>query len=398
MQMMDRSGERMQRPDYEGFGIANLMGSFIGALGRAGEQSVLLPCTAVSSVQLAEARHVVLLVIDGLGRAQLKQHAPNGCMAKARVADLTSVFPSTTASAISTYMTGDAPVTHGMTGWHIWYKELGVIGAPLPFRIRGSDVGLERMGLSANALFATRSLADRLSRRSVLVHPEHLCGTTYTNAHSAGAEIRPYDSLPDLVDAICTLAGEDEPSYCYAYWPELDTLSHVFGSHSDKAGAHLLELDAAVAQCAERLRGTGTVLLVCADHGFVDTRHDTRLELADYPELQRTLSLPLCGEPRMAYCYVRAGAQAEFASIAAEQLGHAADILSTEEVLASGWLGPGARHEYVHERLGTHVLAMKEQYCLTDRVAGETRAFRQIGVHGGMSDAELRVPLMCYAD
>lgn len=396
--MTDKSGNPMRAPDYDGFGIANLMGSVIGALGRTGEPSVLAPCPVLPSTQLAEARHVVLLVIDGLGRAQLAQHAPQGCMAKARITDLTSVFPSTTASAVSTYMTGDAPITHGMTGWHIWYKELGVIGAPLPFRIRGSDVGLERMGLSANALFATRSLAARLSRRSVLVHPEHLCGTTYTDAHSAGAQVRPYDSLSGLVDAICTLGEEAEPSYCYAYWPQLDSLSHEFGAHSEKAGAHLLELDAAVAQCAERLSGTGTVLLVCADHGFVDTRQHTRLELADYPELQQTLLLPLCGEPRMAYCYVRAGAQAEFEAIARETLGHAAEVIGSEELLASGWLGPGTRHERVHERLGTHVLAMKEQYCLTDRVAGETRAFRQIGVHGGMSDAELRVPLMCYGD
>ena len=30
-------------------------------------------------------------------------------------------------------------------------------------------------------------------------------------------------------------------------------------------------------------------------------------------------------------------------------------------------------------------------------VAGETQPFRQIGVHGGLSDAELRVPLAILA-
>lgn len=369
------------------------MAAISGALGPMCESAEIVPCPSVSATQLADARHVVLLVIDGLGRAQLAQHAPDGAIARARVTDLSSVFPSTTASAVTTFMTGDAPITHGLTGWHIWFKELGVVGAPLPFRIRGSAVGLQELGTCPEQLFQTRALSTRLSRRSVLIHPQDLCDTPYTRAHRGCAIVRPYGTLTELVDAICALGGEVEKSYCYAYWPQLDSLSHVFGAFSEQAGAHLRELDDAVAQCAERLRGTGTVLLVCADHGFIDTREDTRLDLADFPQLADTLALPLCGEPRMVYCYVRAGAQADFEALVGECLSNAAEVYRSDEVLDRGWLGPGQRHARVHERIGTHVLVMKDRYCLTDRVLGERRAFRQIGVHGGLSDAELRVPL-----
>ena len=391
--MKNISMKPMHQPDYAGYGIANLMASITSALGTVREPTAIAACPAVSGAQLAAARHVVLLVIDGLGRAQLAQHAPDGAIARARVTDLSSVFPSTTASAVTTFMTGDAPITHGLTGWHTWFKELGVIGTPLPFRIRGSAVSLQDLGVGAQQLFQTRALSTRLSRRSVLIHPQDLCATAYTRAHSGDAQVRPYRTLIELVDAICALGTEAEASYCYAYWPQLDSLSHTFGAHSERAGAHLRELDDAVAQCAERLRGSGTVLLVCADHGFIDTREDTRLSLADFADLQRTLALPLCGEPRMVYCYVRAGAQADFEALAGECLGHAADVYRSADVLDRGWLGPGPRHERVHERIGTHVLAMKDRYCLTDQVLGERRPFRQIGVHGGLSDAELRVTL-----
>ncbi len=326
----------MREPDYAGHGIANLMASVTAALGSEDDHSALVQCAALPKALLADARHVILLVIDGLGSAQLAQHAADGAIARALVTELSSVFPSTTASAVSTFMTGDAPITHGLTGWHVWFRELGVIGAPLPFRIRGSDVGLQQLGLSAEQLFQTRALPRRLARRSVLVHPEQLCDSFYTRAHQGGAQVRPFSTLAELVDAICTLGEETEPSYCYAYWPQLDALSHVFGAHSDKAGAHLRELDEAVAQCAARLRGTGTVLLVCADHGFIDTREDTRLKLADFPDLMQTLSMPLCGEPRMVYCYVRGGAQADFEALARECLGHAADVLSLEQLLRRG--------------------------------------------------------------
>ena len=386
----------MTRPDYAGGGIANLMASVLAGIGRDGGSTVLPPCRLLAPERLAAARHVVLLVIDGLGRAQLDAHAAGGTLAGACVGDLSSVFPSTTASAVSTFMTGDVPLAHGLTGWHMWFRELGVVGAPLPFRVRGSEVGLERLGASTEALFGTRPLAARLARRAVLVHPAALCDTHYTRAHAARAEVRPFKGVAQLFARIEQLAHEREPSYCYAYWPELDTLSHVHGAASAKAGEHLRVLDRALEACARRIAGTGTLLVVCADHGFVDTRAQTRLNLADYPPLADTLALPLCGEPRAVFCYVRCGAESQFRHCAGELLGHAASVLSAQDLLAQGLLGPGLPHPRVGERVGSHLLLMKDDYCLTDRVLGESRPFGQIGVHGGMSDAELRVPLALF--
>lgn len=396
MQQQPSTSTPMTRPDYAGAGIANLMASVLAGIGRDGERAAVPPCPLLPPARLAAARHVVLLIIDGLGRAQLETHAAGGALAAARVGDLSSVFPSTTASAVSTFMTGDVPLAHGLTGWHVWFRELGVIGAPLPFRVRGSEVGLERLGASTGALFGTRALSARLARRAVLVHPAHLCQTPYTLAHATRAEVRPFNGAAQLFTRIEELAREREPSYCYAYWPELDTLSHVHGAGSAQAGEHLRMLDRALDACARRLAGTGTLLVACADHGFVDTREQTRLSLSDYPRLADTLALPLCGEPRAVFCYVRSGAESRFQECARELLGHAASVLSVQDLLAQGLLGPGPPHPRVSERLGSHVLLMKADYCLTDRVMGESRPFAQIGVHGGVSDAELRVPLALF--
>ena len=45
-------------------------------------------------------------------------------------------------------------------------------------------------------------------------------------------------------------------------------------------------------------------------------------------------------------------------------------------------------------RVGHYVLALKENYVLKDRLPGE-RPYRHIGAHGGLSAAELSVPLIC---
>ena len=155
---LNPSAAAFARPDYAGRGIANLMVTLEHALGHAGAREDMPPCTALPEAELREARHVVLLVVDGMGALQLRTHAPDGALANARIADLTSVFPSTTASAVSTYLTGDAPLAHGLTGWHMWFRELGVVAAPLPFKTRGTHVPMQDMGVDAAAPVAHPTL------------------------------------------------------------------------------------------------------------------------------------------------------------------------------------------------------------------------------------------------
>jgi hypothetical protein len=49
---------------------------------------------------------------------------------------MTSVFPSTTASAITAFMTGLAPAQHGLTGWHMHLDEIDQTLAILPLTPR----------------------------------------------------------------------------------------------------------------------------------------------------------------------------------------------------------------------------------------------------------------------
>ena len=174
-----------------------------------------------------------------------------------------------------------------------------------------------------------------------MLHPANLCGTPFTAAHDGNATVRPFNSLGEMSALIGRLAREREPSYCYAYWPMLDSLSHKHGWASAMAGEHLREVDRVVETCARTLSGTGTVLLVCADHGFVDTRADTRLSLEDYPDIAETLDRPLCGEPRLAYCYVKNGAGPEFEDAVSQQLGHVLDVLPSEQLLEEGCWAKG---------------------------------------------------------
>src|SRR3989339_820013 len=88
-------------PDYRGGSLVNLMSSLTAALGGS---SPYAPLTALPPEALADARHLVLLVVDGLGHDYLISH--DSVLRQHLHSPLTSVFPSTTASAIPTFLTG----------------------------------------------------------------------------------------------------------------------------------------------------------------------------------------------------------------------------------------------------------------------------------------------------
>src|SRR4051812_1252277 len=97
------------RPDYEGGSLVNLVASVVASRGgkplHARLRNFEIP---------AAAKNVVLVIIDGLGDNYLARRARGSELHRRRRLALTSVFPSTTASAITTSYTGRTPLEHGL--------------------------------------------------------------------------------------------------------------------------------------------------------------------------------------------------------------------------------------------------------------------------------------------
>ena len=83
-------------PDYFGGSLVNLVASIVAARGGKALHPQL---RNIETAKLREARNIVLLIIDGLGDNYLMRRGAGGELARRRRAALTSVFPSTTASA-----------------------------------------------------------------------------------------------------------------------------------------------------------------------------------------------------------------------------------------------------------------------------------------------------------
>lgn len=380
------------RPDYAGNGIVNLMATLIGACGG---QSNYPPMAQLSVERLRPRRCLALMVIDGLGYEFLSRH-PDSFLFHHLHSRLSSVFPSTTASAITTYGTGLAPREHGLTGWFTYLRALDSVATILPFRPRQGGSGYRELGLDAAEVFNFGSIFGRIRRRGHVISAAQLIDSDFSRAINGSAQKHGYRDLDDFFALSArVIRGVQEPSYVYAYWPELDSLSHRFGANSAPVETHFRALDNGVARLSEQLRGSDVTLLICADHGLTDTAPSATVWLQDHPRLADTLRLPLCGEPRVAYCYVRPGREEEFQAYMHQHLADRCVAVPAAQLAESGYFGVGPEHPEFGSRIGDFAVLMRDNYVIRDRVAGE-RPFEQIGVHGGLTAAELYVPLVLY--
>lgn len=380
----------MSVPDYSGGSIVNLMSSLIE--GRGGRADYP-PLRTLDADGLAEVTNLVLLVIDGLGADWLARRAPQGLLSRHQRMTMTSVFPTTTAAAIPTFLTGLAPQQHGLTGWHMYLRELGSVIAVLPGRPRYGGAGYRAAGIDPARLFNFRSVFQRMTARGFAISPSHIAHSDINRVLTRGAEIRPFKTLTGMFRHARRLVRRPRgQQYLYLYWPELDRIGHDKGIEGVDALTHLNAIETAIDDFLDGIAGTDTLLLVTADHGQIDSAACSRIDLAAHPGLGRCLALPLCGEPRAAYCYLRPGQVAGLHTYCREQLGDLALIRPSQALLAAGLFGPGRPHPRLAERIGDYTLLTEGTTTLRDRLPFEDN-HTMIGAHGGLSPSELFVPL-----
>ena len=91
------------KPDYSGGSLVNLMSSIANSLDLSSSYPELV---LSSSSELRDTERVVLIVVDGLGYNYLKRNASDSTLHRHLRGHITSVYPATTATAVSTFFSG----------------------------------------------------------------------------------------------------------------------------------------------------------------------------------------------------------------------------------------------------------------------------------------------------
>ncbi|MBU0757195.1 MAG: alkaline phosphatase family protein [Nanoarchaeota archaeon] len=381
----------MFKPNYKDGSIVNLMSSI---LSHYGEDSKYKNLKIFPQNRFENKKNIVLLVIDGLGYDFLKKKGKGTFLAEHVCGQMTSVFPPTTASAITTFMTGVAPGEHAITGWYMFLKEIGIVTRILPFDARYKDIPFKGSGLSINEVLEEKSISEKIRAKCFAVIPSSIKDSEYNAGTGKNAVKLGYSTIEGMFMHIKkAVRSSFRKKLIYSYWPFFDDLSHEFGVNSRKSEQHFHVLDKNIEKFAQKIKGTETLLIITADHGFIDTTRKKILLLEDHPKLAECLSIPFCGEGRSVYCYVHTDKANDFEKYVKTRLSQYCILKTRKEMIQENFYGLSASNKKLHDRIGDYVLLMKEDYCFKDSLVGMDYTFH-IGNHGGVSMEEMEVPLI----
>jgi hypothetical protein len=220
-------------------------------------------------------------------------------------------------------------------------------------------------------------------------------GSGFTQATMRGAgQYLPGRTIGDRVDqAISLLRSNNDDWIAYLYIPELDQIAHAEGVASNRWLSVVEELDSEVKRLTAAL-GKGDAVVLTADHGVVDVPSHKQI-FVDEILPKSDLLADVCGEPRVNFVYLNDASQsARVASELQESLGDLALALTLEEVEQSGWYGPLG--ERAKQAMPDVFLLATKQVALYHRDYVPAKSLAMIGQHGGLSAAELSIPLLGF--
>lgn len=381
----------------------------------SGEDSPLVP-EALAGLP-RRYRHVVMVFIDAFGWQFYQRHRErlpflSRFAVEGSVTRLTSQFPSTTSAHVTTLFTGLPVSRHGVFEWHMYEPALDAVITPLQWSFTGDkDAGtLAATGVAPEAVLPGAGFVRRLKDLGVastaLVHHSY-AHSPYNSVVSQGATIVPYRTLPEaLVNLGLSLARQTTPSFSLLYFDQIDTLCHGYGPDSAQVAAEIDACFAALERFLQQdLAGCprDTLLMVVADHGQMAVDPATTIYLNRLPEFERLrpmlrtngsgrLLVP-AGSPRDMFLYVAEPRLDEAHALLSGMLAGQAEVYRVKDLLALGLFGPWPPSERFLARVGNLVILPREGQCVWWY---EKERFEQkfYGHHGGLSAAEMEIPLL----
>lgn len=404
-------GPGLVYPFYNGLSIANLPSSLCAWLGvEAPPSSAPALDPLVQSLWDRTFRDVILFVVDGFGLDMLQStmsdpdpelRAWRGLPQEAALAPLTSVVPSTTATALTTFWSGALPAEHGVVGYEVFLKEYGLVANMIlhsPASYYGDNGSLRMAGFRPETFLPVPLLGPHLKRQGVSAYAflhRSISNSGLSNGLHQEAAAAPVYALSDLFANLADLLDSPAPArrYIYVYWGNLDDMSHRYGPADPRVRRELFYLSQQLgiflkdraARSADK-----TLLVLTADHGHIHTPRNPAFEVRNHPRLLDCLTMLPSGEARLPYAYLRPGRETQFQEYLEQTWDGCFKAFPTATLIQAGLWGNREISPLLAERTGDRVIIPQ---------GGEYWYFgskenQLLGRHGGLSRTEMLVPFL----
>lgn len=368
-------------------GLASLTQSVLSALGAQGMRNPF---------GLAPSPATCLLLIDGMGHELLLEHARQAPFLASLLrpeGHFRVGFPATTASSLASLASGLGSGAHGIVGCSFAldadseFSPLTWTCEPFPGARRTAPVPPPEAFIVPQT--AWEQAAEQGLRISTVMAARY-ADSPYTRAIYKGSQIlgaASYEAYPGLVRQALTL---DAPSFCFAYFADLDFVGHLFGPGSEQWIAQLRVADR-LAEAIFHQLPAGAELLVTADHGMLTLDRDAAVDFDREPGLQEDV-LALAGEIRVRHLYLDVARQDRVQQRWQDRLGDGYRVLSKAEAIGGGLFGDVVLSQ-AEARIGDLIVIPTGAGGII-RSDLERDASRWQGHHGALTEGDQVVPLL----
>lgn len=319
-----------------------------------------------------------MLLLDGLGWNQFvshREHMPT--LSSFEGSHITTVAPSTTATALTSLVTGLAPGEHGLIGYRV------DMGDTVMNVLRwGDENGDLRRRYPPEQV---QPCPPFLGLSVPVISKAELQGTGFTQAHLSGVKPMGWRASSSIAVTVREALDKGE-SFVYAYYDGIDKIAHErgFGPYYE---AELRAADSLVAHIVSVLP-PDTVLIVTADHGQVHVGDNT---IIPDPSLMEHVDHQ-SGEGRFRWLHARRGREGALFD-AGCQYQDVAWVVTRAQVLDEQWFGARVP-EFVARRMGDVALVPFAPVSFEEPLDGG--AFDLVCRHGSLTADEMLVPLLAY--
>ncbi len=397
-------------PAYDGYSLPNVAPTVLRHFGIGGIRSPGLAEEVVGG-ELVGAEKLVVTLVDALGYLTLTRAMDSGKVPgfralaeRGRFVPLTSVFPSTTAAALSSFHTGLPPAGHGVAGYRMYMPDRGYVAN----MIRLSPEADERFGRmllnsdDARTLLGVPTVHSLLTAAGIssycMIHRSLAHSGLSEMLYDGATDVIPFVNASDLFIQVRSMLTSDpgRPACIWLYTDTLDTIQHKYGTRGEEPEGEIYSLGYAIErELLSPLEGqdVSAVFMLLADHGHIQVDEEDIVQVAEVPGLKRLLAAPPTGTARSAYFHARAGAVTDVMSALETGLAGSAYVVETEKALAGGLWGTGMRAPELSGRIGDVLALMRGSATLfhayrDDAVPSDIAG----GRHGGLHEREMLVP------
>lgn len=321
-------------------------------------------------------KNIVLLLLDAMGQAVLDRSLEaDGFFQSHLITTYSSVFPSTTAAATTSLDSALCPSEHGWLGWNCYFSEID----------RTVTVLLNRDATTGEPITDCHVAKTYCPYKSIHDRIRAAGAASYISMPYAAPYPQTFAKICERVQKLCALDGH---KYIYAYWDEPDNTMHATGCDSERSRAVIRALEEEVFTMCQKLSGTDTLLFITADHGHMNSNN---LILSDYPDLIKCLLRPPFIEARAVGFFVKPDCKSQFEHIFLSHFGDAFQLMTKAEVIASGLFGSTTNGSRLEKMLGDYLAISVGEFSL---YSSYEKAIHNIGTHAGLTEEEMRIPLI----